>query len=482
VKGCCFRTAWDSGMVDIMAVVYSPDGSCSFYTAKKEHGKQQKNSNGKGHVHGLEYHELFKGDAPESRAEKNIPASATRCLRTEPNTTLDYPRQLKAGTDEATCCSMIAEVDVHRPSKLSKANRGLMSTPALATGVKLARKTLCGTRKIHANPFDNTCAIRHVPAKNRDKISRGEVFSFTSHQGTTANVCLIEKAGSTEWLNLFEADAYMEKFRANHHDKGAATAGTIAGTVYAAKSNPPPPSIVFVRNPYTRFLSAYLDKVVGIRGSSRVSFNGDFGAFVKLVCKETLKRLLHPGSDGDKSGPAADEHFGAESGKCGLNMGFVYDLVLRVEEQPMWYETLVTMLGLKETVQMFDGTVPKDGMSLSHNKSLCFYKPPGLECADLFTTAEPKVYQGESTAGDSSKAGEDQVGHATDAADQLAEYYTPKIAHAVTALYIHDFYRFDYPTWDGKNGKTFDALLGETVGPMSIDEQAEQLKRAIAAL
>jgi len=371
-----------------------------------------------------------------------------------------------------------------------------MLLPAVATGVKLARKTLCGTRHAGPNgPYDNTCAIRGVPAENtafrEGHIKRGDIFTFTAHHGTKANFCLIEKTGSTEWLNLFDADADAAKW--GLYAKALDDMQANKGNVHAvAKRTAPAPSVVFVRNPYTRLLSSYLDKVVGLGGGegSRISFNGDFAAFVKMVCKEKLDRLQ--GKSCKHDCVLRDEHISPQSGRCGLNQGFAYDMILRVEEQPMWYETLIKMLGLTKTVRTFDGTLPSGegghhAYRLSHNASNCFYKPPGLECADLFTTEEPKMYQGESTSGDSTKSqkhhhGNKQTGHAILATDHIAEYYTPAIAHAVTALYTDDFFLFDYPTWNGEHAESFDALLGQTVGPISRDEQVEQLKLVVSAL
>jgi len=468
-KACCFRAAWASGVPGIMTIVYGPDG-CSFYTKRA-----RSQASAAVTLKSTEVTATRSHADDNSRADENVPASATRCLKTEstPTELLGYPAQLERGTDEAACCTMTLEADANGPSNnVRRGSLTMMSSPGLVNGVKLANKHYCVFGSHGKREDYGTCQIQRqvgLPSGTNSppKRPRGYAFAFTTTGGVEMNVCLLEKAGSSEWLQLLEADRLVAK------GKGPGKVGHTTKT--AKKTDTPPPSFVIVRNPYTRFLSAYLDKVVQqMRGTS---YNGNFESFAVQVCLGKLARLTGEKCkrcSKDLESILHDDHTAPQIEGCGLAEGSVYDLVLRIEEQPLWYEALITMVGLQKTVQMIERTVPGREPQLSNNASNCFYRPPGTECTDLFKSAKPKIYEG----GRSSNTQQDK--HSKGADEQLAEHYTPLAARAVTALFASDFVRFNYPKWDGKDAKRFDPLSGEMVAPQSVSEQIKELKSIVS--
>jgi len=234
--------------------------------------------------------------------------------------------------------------------------------------------------------------VRHLP------------FRHTSSMGVTSVLCLIEKAGSTTWNALLEHDRH------------------IMPQIGGALSTATPPVVTLVRNPYARFLSAFLDKAA--RHKRGITFNGTFAEFaVNLAgCDPDIR---------DGTCPRRDVHFTPQLKHCYLSDGFRYDLVLRIEEMPMWYEAVMAMLGLRTAAQSFT----------SGGADACFYAPPNVTCDDLFRTSKPRTYSG------ASKVHADS--HATFANDVVLREYTAPAARAANVLFGSDVVTFGYTKWDG---------------------------------
>jgi len=469
VKACCFRTALDSGLPGIVAVVYGPE-VCGFW-----HRRHQPDSNV------MHYVTSKSQGANLGRGTENISSSATRCLRTDSSfSALKYPHKLTSKNEQA-CCTTKPEASVSHPSDLGE---HLMSFPALANAAKLARKLHCWDPDTclvqpmkdsklvdrHLPTLEHVTLLpdRTVPDYHETPIKRHRLFDMTTSGGVKMAMCLMEKSGSSAWIQLLHADLVMKT-------KSLAK----SAMSYAVAKMSGVPSITFVRNPYTRLLSAFLDKVV--RHQRGFTFSGNFEEFVEALCIHELAKLrgeepCTPGKKGCAEGITySDIHIELQAWKCGLHQGLVYDFVFKLEEQPMWYETVIRMLGLKDTVQYYDGA---HGLSIPKNESNCFYKPPGVDrCSDLFKTAEPKMYNGLSTSGHL-----DLGSHAKHANDNMKEHITPETAQAMTALLHKDLTRFEYPIYDGKDPDHFDPLLGEVPVPMSTEEQINALEHAVDKL
>ena len=112
--------------------------------------------------------------------------------------------------------------------------------------------------------------------------------------------------------------------------------------------------IMMVRNPYTRLLSAFLDKgctpingywarIQELIGGLYQPTPGDFQRFIirLLYLKSRHPRDRHLGSE---------PHFTPLTTHCGIDAGVQYDLILKVEEIDLWYPDIVHILGLQDDV------------------------------------------------------------------------------------------------------------------------------------
>ena len=107
---------------------------------------------------------------------------------------------------------------------------------------------------------------------------------------------------------------------------------------------------MWLRNPYSRLLSGFLDKGVG--GNINEKYNagmGNYGAPFTPTPSEFLrfvKALLSMRADGEK----IDKHFELQAHQCGMQHGMQYDFHLKVEDIHVWYPDLVALFGLEDTV------------------------------------------------------------------------------------------------------------------------------------
>ena len=242
--------------------------------------------------------------------------------------------------------------------------------------------------------------VRHLPFRHT-----------SSSTGVRSVLCLIEKSGSTAMLHLLEHDRHLAP---------AQLAGGVASTVA-------PPVLTIVRNPYARLLSAYLDKAA--RHKRGITFNGTFPEFAVHLAS-CVERV-----EGHGSCPRSDLHFAPQLSHCHLSDGFHYDLVLRLEEMPRWYEAVINLLGLRVAAQSYAYGSKTD------DPAACFFHPQNVSCDELFRTEEPRSYGGASTSHKDS--------HATYASERVLAVYTPLAAQAATTLYRADAAQFGYRQWDG---------------------------------
>ena len=105
---------------------------------------------------------------------------------------------------------------------------------------------------------------------------------------------------------------------------------------------------MWVRNPYARLLSGFLDKAVSTRaphfirminneyGGPYNSTPAEFGRFVERIIAMRAQNI------------PIDAHFSPLTEHCGINKGMRYNFYLKVEEADVWYVDLVSFLGLDE--------------------------------------------------------------------------------------------------------------------------------------
>ena len=188
---------------------------------------------------------------------------------------------------------------------------------------------------------------------------------------------------------------------------------------------------MMVRNPYSRLLSAYMDKCI-LQGESycpidpKVAANDSISGFATVVARVTQSKNFQNG------------HFRLlVQSHCGIRSG--YDYYLPIEQMQYWYRPFVDALGIN--------TVVKWGWNLTthwwRHSEECFYHPPGQDCDGTQSKAldayAPRSF------------------HATGSDGQLDAYYTPHLAQMVTKWALPDLLEFGYRPWSGTGG---DAYLG----------------------
>lgn len=134
--------------------------------------------------------------------------------------------------------------------------------------------------------------------------------------------------------------------------------------------------VMFVRNPYARLLSGFLDKARPSKDpGSASSFLATGMTPPENVHKLKKKTNNFMGAPYEYSPSGfhkfvswlvhhkrhvVDSHFVLQTDKCGITSGFEYDLYLKVEDMVNWYEDMVLLLGLERHVE-FGWNMPVSG-------------------------------------------------------------------------------------------------------------------------
>jgi hypothetical protein len=98
---------------------------------------------------------------------------------------------------------------------------------------------------------------------------------------------------------------------------------------------------IFVRNPYSRLLSGFLDKGVHWVSRMKSDYSGPYKA-TPADFKRFIRVLLARRNRGGR----IDPHFELLSAACGIREGFQYNFYLKVEEMDVWYADFISLLGL----------------------------------------------------------------------------------------------------------------------------------------
>ena len=217
----------------------------------------------------------------------------------------------------------------------------------------------------------------------------------------------------------------------------AAAAITMPSDWRDRASSNAPISIMFVRDPFTRLLSGFLEKVA-IADSNTRSMHGlprtknTVSAFREFASKIFAGKwpLLFNASQESAMGP---RHFAPLSQQCGFGHGARYDLYLRVEEMALWYEPLIKLLGIEHDVDA--GWDQKTPFWHGSNRT-CFFATPQTPCERMFNGRE-QVSCKQDDGRPSSQAARPSgrltttVGgtyHSRGSATKLTEYYSVAIA------------------------------------------------------
>ena len=176
--------------------------------------------------------------------------------------------------------------------------------------------------------------------------------------------------------------------------------------------------VVVARNPYVRFLSSYFDWL------SRTRFTTEtvtFANFTELFVTDRLKQL-------DKGAPM--NHIRPVAGYCRLSQKDY--IVLRVEEQALWFDTFLARYGLNEIMARYT----------NFSGNIVFQ-------SGLRANATVADYAGSISGRETWPSDIFDSGHHRNSVEKLAQYYTPELAAKVTEKQMTDFVHFGYPLWDG---------------------------------
>ncbi len=185
------------------------------------------------------------------------------------------------------------------------------------------------------------------------------------------------------------------------------------------------------RNPYTRILSMYLQKVVnacisdGQKGCDTHGWHGikpeiSFEGFVEEI---ELKLTRH----GNLCG--ISHHLCQQVETCITPTLSAQEVtVIRVEEQSCWFPCLVKQIGIQSSL-LSNGWEQFSGQA-------CYYSATG-DCKDMLRSIDPNKVG--VTTGNV---------HATGASNKLGEHYNRKTAETISRLYADDFRILGYPLWN----------------------------------
>uniref|UniRef100_A0A7R9VA75 Sulfotransferase n=1 Tax=Chlamydomonas euryale TaxID=1486919 RepID=A0A7R9VA75_9CHLO len=181
------------------------------------------------------------------------------------------------------------------------------------------------------------------------------------------------------------------------------------------------PRVIFVRNPYVRFASSYLDWL---------GRNGLKEADVTFTDFLTMAEQWVNGKPFGSPKVMLPDHIWAVSRTCMVEL-FEYNVILRLEEMGLWYNDMIELYGLRSTVSEM-----------------------GKRNFKLYETSlnidDPLRYSLESVFGFSAWPGKPAIpGHAKNAVSILAKIYGRDTAARVFDLMRADFEQFGYPAWNG---------------------------------
>eukprot|EP00729_Bicosta_minor_P005263 gene5263-17584_t len=235
-----------------------------------------------------------------------------------------------------------------------------------------------------------------------------EPFVFYNPEiNRTAVICLNQKAGSTTWKlaltkALTRANGGNEKtgdsFR--RFNRGAPIPASrnphirqmyklpnpwqmLGGypSVEEVLKSPDVPRFMFVRNPYARLLSGFVDKIEHAKNGEKLSFMSPHDQFKADGFPDFVGAVASLGN----AQYQLDEHFTPLSVHCGMQSGTEWDYYLPVEDMDEWYEPFVQALGIVEDVSTGWTNVSTEWFQ-NPAHSPCFFVTSGCNsCREMFT-------------------------------------------------------------------------------------------------
>eukprot|EP00928_Gymnodinium_smaydae_P057863 TRINITY_DN4108_c0_g1_i3.p1 TRINITY_DN4108_c0_g1~~TRINITY_DN4108_c0_g1_i3.p1 ORF type:complete len:404 (-),score=41.04 TRINITY_DN4108_c0_g1_i3:172-1320(-) len=273
---------------------------------------------------------------------------------------------------------------------------------------------------------------------NRDMFLDGRPVLFVNRvSGERAIVCLNAKVGSTRWKQLLLHGMVSGGLHQIHGMKIAHQEELIQ-----AFADPSVPRYMFVRNPYSRLVSGFEDKIVGENqkgGLAGYKRGSPFSDFVDAML---------PNSSENK-------HFKLLSEQCGVDRGVLYDSYLRLEQTRCWYSNFLATMGLQRFASHGWMIARKSKFLKTHNKlpalgagDDCYYRAPGCTCSSMIHGCTGRA----SVASDRSTSA-------------LASHFTASLAAKVTRWAATDLAEFGYPAYEGASAVAYQERISTCPRP-----------------
>eukprot|EP01023_Acetabularia_acetabulum_P064384 TRINITY_DN830_c0_g1_i4.p1 TRINITY_DN830_c0_g1~~TRINITY_DN830_c0_g1_i4.p1 ORF type:complete len:381 (-),score=34.41 TRINITY_DN830_c0_g1_i4:441-1544(-) len=189
--------------------------------------------------------------------------------------------------------------------------------------------------------------------------------------------------------------------------------------------NPDIPRVKFVRNPYIRAISGYLDKIV----SHNTLKNGRYTNWhMKWDEIPTFDVWVAKIYEDYKLKKKIDKHFSPQYDQCWDSIGFKFDYILKVENMNNWFPCYVEKFNMWQYVM--HGWPEYDD---------CYMSTTDVPCNGPIQTEHGKLINKNKTV---------QGAHSHDSLSKLKKYYKNETtAKLVTEVFLHDIVQYDYPFW-----------------------------------
>jgi hypothetical protein len=299
--------------------------------------------------------------------------------------------------------------------------------------------------------------IHYLTEWTSTRLHDGYPFLFKSkHSTRKAFICLYPKGGSTQLKFLFRyAMGGHNRTLKSFLNEGPHSQPYIGGGINEFRlklKNTSVPRFLIIRNPYIRFLSAYMDKIERVKDAHFAPPGYKIGeSFEKFV----VKSIQYQNRFSHKRWEDFNDHFTLMSNLCGINASMTYDYYLPLEQMDYWYEPFIRALGIEEytkvgwniTTRYFQGD----------QNSSCFYHTKGKTCEEMFTTVnESSISLLKHHHNNSTEVMKRHTKHVTNSASQLSKFFSnPDLLKALTNWMMPDLKQFHYPIWDGNDAEEY---------------------------
>lgn len=288
--------------------------------------------------------------------------------------------------------------------------------------------------------------------------------------------CIPQKVGSTRWKNLLyrgrgDADAdkhgYGRSFSQLIHTVRAPwtfeSSYDSREKIVAKILEPSSLRFMWVRNPYVRVLSGFLDKICSqrewmLRSKMWAEYRLWLGNGTEFSCTpEDFYRYVNALVAARDAGVEINPHLDVQANLCGLLQGVQYDFYLKVEEEDIWYPEFISLAGLEDAARnnwSFETNI-RAHTTMKHDVPDCFLELPGMTCEETdayirklgdYTGSHPSH---RAASREAQWMNELTTTHAAGTSSKMQTYYaTWEIVDIVTAYVRPDLIAFSYPVME----------------------------------